>query len=130
MINTLKLTKYIRQFLLANAELMKIVSNKSIFPIVANANTKYPFITIQRTGVVANYTKDYHSEDIITLEVIGVTNDYSQSIDMATLIRDTLECKQYQDADINIYNIKLDSVQEEYAEEAYIQRLTFIVNAC
>lgn len=57
MINTLKITKYIRKFLLDNEELKKIIGT-NIFPIVANANTKYPFITLQRTGVISEYQKD------------------------------------------------------------------------
>lgn len=84
---------------------------------------------MQKTGLIARYTKDFHEEDVITYEVITVSDDYSKSIDIATLIRDTLECKHYQSEEITIYSIKLESVQEEYAEGAYIQRLAFVINA-
>jgi len=83
MTQSIKLTKYIRKFLLDNKELMKVVKATSIFPIVANANTKYPYIVMQRTGIRASYSKGGITEDNLTLEIIAISNDYSQSIDIA-----------------------------------------------
>ena len=56
---------------------MKVVKPTSIFPIVAQANTKYPYIVMQRTGIRASYSKAGITEDNVTLEIIAISNDYS-----------------------------------------------------
>ena len=129
MVNTLKINKYIRQFLIENKVLTKIVPATQMFPILANQNTKFPFITYQRTAVFSDYQKDGLTQDRITLEIIAVSNDYTQSLEIASLIRDTLEMKRFQNEDITIYSILLESAHEEYAENAYIQRLVFDIKA-
>ena len=129
MINTLKINKYIRKFLIENKELVKIVKATQMFPILANQNTKFPFITYQRTAVFSSYQKDGLTEDKITLEIIAVSDDYTQSIEIASLIRDTLEMKRFHDSDITIYSMLLESVHEEFADNAYIQRLVFEIKA-
>jgi len=100
-----------------------------MFPILANQNTKFPFITYQRTAVFSSYQKDGLTEDKITLEIIAVSDDYTQSIEIASLIRDTLEMKRFHDSDITIYSMLLESVHEEFADNAYIQRLVFEIKA-
>lgn len=121
----IKLTKYIRKFLLDNKELMKVVKPTSIFPIVANANTKYPYIVMQRTGIRASYSKTGHTEDNVTLEIIAISNDYSQSIDIAQLIRETIDGKRYRGDEIEIDDIEVESITEEFVDNAYLQRLVF-----
>lgn len=125
MTQSIKLTKYIRKFLLDNKELMKVVKPTSIFPIVAQANTKYPYIVMQRTGIRASYSKAGITEDNVTLEIIAISNDYSQSIDIAQLIRETIDGKRYRGDEIEIDDIEVESITEEFAENAYLQRLIF-----
>lgn len=125
MTQSIKLTKYIRKFLLDNKELMKVVKPTSIFPIVAQANTKYPYIVMQRTGIRASYSKAGITEDNVTLEIIAISNDYSQSIDIAQLIRETIDGKRYRGDEIEIDDIEVESITEEWAENAYLQRLIF-----
>lgn len=125
MTQSIKLTKYIRKFLLDNKELMKVVKPTSIFPIVAQANTKYPYIVMQRTGIRASYSKAGITEDNVTLEIIAISNDYSQSIDIAQLIRETIDGKRYRSDEIEIDDIEVESITEEFAENAYLQRLVF-----
>jgi len=38
---------------------------------------------MQRTGIRASYSKAGITEDNVTLEIIAISNDYSQSIDIA-----------------------------------------------
>lgn len=125
MTQAIKLTKYIRKFLLDNKELMKVVNPTSIFPIVAQANTKYPYIVMQRTGIIASYSKAGITEDNVTLEIIVISNDYSQSIDIAQLIRETIDGKRYRSDEIEIDDIEVESITEEWVENAYLQRLVF-----
>ena len=125
MTQAIKLTKYIRKFLLDNKELMKLVSPTSIFPIVAQANTTYPYIVMQRTGIRASYSKAGITEDNVTLEIIAISNDYSQSIDIAQLIRETIDGKRYRSDEIEIDDIEVESITEEFVDNAYLQRLVF-----
>lgn len=125
MTQSILLTKYIRKFLLDNKELMKVVKPTSIFPIVANANTKYPYIVMQRTGIRASYSKAGITEDNVTLEIIAISNDYSQSIDIAQLIRETIDGKRYRSDEIEIDDIEVESITEEFVDNAYLQRLVF-----
>lgn len=125
MIQSIKLTKYIRKFLLDNQELQKVVRPTNIFPIVANANTPFPYIVIQRTGIHCNYSKAGLIDDNATMEIIAVSNDYSQSIDIAQLIRETLDAKRFRAPEIYIDNIEIESITEEFVDNAYIQRLSF-----
>lgn len=128
MIQSIRITKYIRNFLLNNKELQKNVRPTSIFPLIANANTNFPYIVMQRTGIRANYSKAGLIDDNVTIEIICVSNDYSQSIDIAQEVRNTLDAKRFRDDDILIDNIEIESITEEWAENAYLQRLVFNMN--
>lgn len=128
MIQSIKITKYIRNFLLNNKELQKNVRPTSIFPLIANANTNFPYIVMQRTGIRANYSKAGLIDDNVTIEIICVSNDYSQSIDIAQEVRNTLDAKRFRDEEVLINNIEIESITEEWAENAYLQRLVFNMN--
>ena len=128
MIQSIKIIKYIRNFLLNNKELQKNVRPTSIFPLIANANTNFPYIVMQRTGIRANYSKAGLIDDNVTIEIICVSNDYSQSIDIAQEVRNTLDAKRFRDEDVFIDNIEIESITEEWAENAYLQRLVFNMN--
>ena len=128
MIQSIRVIKYIRNFLLNNKELQKNVRPTSIFPLIANANTNFPYIVMQRTGIRANYSKAGLIDDNVTIEIICVSNDYSQSIDIAQEVRNTLDAKRFRDEDIFIDNIEIESITEEWAENAYLQRLVFNMN--
>ena len=61
-------------------------------------------------------------------EIICVSNDYSQSIDIAQEVRNTLDAKRFRDEEVLIDNIEIESITEEWAENAYLQRLVFNMN--
>jgi hypothetical protein len=43
--NTLKIGKYIRQFLVDDQEYLKLIGPDKTFPIIAAADTTFPFLT-------------------------------------------------------------------------------------
>ena len=47
-----------------------------IFPLIANADTTFPFIVFQRSNLMPIYTKDILTENQITMVIIVVSNDY------------------------------------------------------
>ena len=118
--NSLKVGKEIYSILSKNKSLTDIVGNK-IYPIIVEKDTNYPFIVYKRSNVIPDYTKDYHFKDDVIVDIICVSNHYVESVEIATLVRESLEDKKYGD----IVSIKLEGADEDFIDDAYIQTLTF-----
>ena len=118
--NSLKVGKEIYSHLKENKSLTDIVGNK-IYPIIVEKDTNYPFIVYKRSNVIPDYTKDYHFKDYVIVDIICVSNHYVESVEIATLVRESLEDKKYGD----IVSIRLESADEDFIDDAYIQTLTF-----
>ena len=118
--NSLKVGKEIYSILSKNKSLTDIVGNK-IYPIIVEKDTNYPFIVYKRSNVIPDYTKDYHFKDFVIVDIICVSNHYVESVEIATLVRESLEDKKYGD----IVSIKLEGADEDFIDDAYIQTLTF-----
>ena len=117
---SLKVGKEIYSHLKENKSLTDIVGNK-IYPIIVEKDTNYPFIVYKRSNVIPDYTKDYHFKDYVIVDIICVSNHYVESVEIATLVRESLEDKKYGD----IVSIRLESADEDFIDDAYIQTLTF-----
>lgn len=118
--NSLKVGKEIYSHLKENKSLTDIVGNK-IYPIIVEKDTNYPFIVYKRSNVIPDYTKDYHFKDYVIVDIICVSNHYVESVEIASLVRESLEDKRI--GDIN--SIRLESADEDFIDDAYIQTLTF-----
>ena len=118
--NSLKVGKEIYSHLKENKSLTDIVGNK-IYPIIVEKDTNYPFIVYKRSNVIPDYTKDYHFKDYVIVDIICVSNHYVESVEIASLVRESLEDKKYGD----IVSIRLESADEDFVDDAYIQTLTF-----
>lgn len=127
--NTILAGKYLRKILIENEELGKLIDSNKIFPLLANADTTFPFITYSRTNLAPIYTKDMLTDNIVSFTLVVVSDEYVQSLDIANAVRHSLEGYRYKDEMINIYPIKLQSIIEETLEDAYIQRMVFTFNA-
>ena len=126
--NSILVSKYIRRFLVENEEVQGLIDVNKIFPLIANADTTFPFIVFQRSNLMPIYTKDILTENQITMVIIVVSNDYIQSLDLANAVRHALEGNIYRDNDIAISAMKMESITEETLEDAYIQRMVFTFN--
>lgn len=118
--DSLKVGKEIYSLLNGSSLLTDIVGSK-IYPIIVEKETTYPFIVYKRSNIVPNYTKDFHFKDEVIIDVICVSNDYSESVDIASMVRDILEDKRF----TGIESIKLESADEDFIDDAYIQTLSF-----
>ncbi|MEE3490346.1 MAG: hypothetical protein VZR10_05730 [Methanobrevibacter sp.] len=123
--NTLLITKYIRAILEQDTELMKKIPIKQFFPIDAKQGTAYPFAVIVRTGLQDNSTKDGIYEDVVTVTIIVVDDNYIDSIEIANEIRNWLEGHTFKDETIYIRRMSLSSTSEAYYNDAFIQELSF-----
>ena len=94
---------------------------------MANADTTYPFIVYARTSLRVDYCKEGITENSVEFQVIAVSDNYVESLEVANRIRGVLELLRYKDETIYISECKLSSVSEEYMEDAFIQRLIFTI---
>ena len=122
--NGLLIGKTVYKLLSENQDIKNKVGNK-IFPLIANLETTFPFIVYSRNSVVPEYTKGGIVEDIINLEIICVSTSYIESIEIANLVRRTLEMVRYKDDDMIINQCRLLDVAENYQDDAYTQTLIF-----
>lgn len=128
MTNSLLITKYIRTILSQDSNLMKKIPIKQFYPVDAKLSTTFPFVVIIRTGMMDNQSKDGIYEDIVTVSIIVVDDNYYGSIDIANEIRNWLEGHCYKDETINITQMKLSSTSEGYYNDAFVQELIFTIN--
>ena len=117
---SLEVGKEIYSILSKNKSLTDKVGNK-IYPIIVEKDTNYPFIVYKRSNVIPDYTKDYHFKDYVIVDIICVSNHYVESVEIASLVRESLEDKRI--GDIN--SIRLEGADEDFIDDAYIQTLTF-----
>lgn len=123
--NSILVGKHIRNILVGDETLSQYLQSGQITALVANENTTFPFIVFSRTGLTPSYTKDGLLESNITFEIVCVSTDYVESLEIANIVRNLLECKRYTDEEIYIKQIILSAVNEDYMYDAYVQRLTF-----
>ncbi|KKB55553.1 tail completion protein gp17 [Parabacteroides gordonii] len=117
---SLEVGKEIYSLLNGDARLTTLVENK-IYPIIVEKETTYPFIVYKRSNIIPDYTKDFHLKDNVIIDIICVSNDYAQGIEIAEIVRDILEDKRTKD----IQSIKLESADEDFIDDAYVQTLSF-----
>lgn len=123
--NSILVGKHIRNILVGDEKLSQYLQSGQITALVANENTTFPFIVFSRTGLTPSYTKDGLLESNITFEIVCVSTDYVESLEIANIVRNLLECKCYTDEELYIKQIILSAVNEDYMYDAYVQRLTF-----
>lgn len=127
--NTILAGKYLRNILISNQNVTSLIPATNIFPLIANADTQFPFIVYSRNSMNAVYSKDGTCENSISFTIIVVSDDYVQSLEIANAVRNALDTYRYKDENITIDRIKLTSAYEETFEDAYIQRLIFSFTA-
>lgn len=123
--NSLLIGKYIYKLLTEDETLQKV--SKKIYPLVAKAETTYPFVVYSRTSLYPTYCKNGVIENTLDVQVIAVSDNYVESLEIANQIRNVLELKRYKDEDVFITDCRLSSVVEEYIEDAFVQRMTFTI---
>ena len=127
MIQSILVSNLVLKLLERNEALNNYIHGR-VFPIVADLGTEFPYVAYSRTYITPIYTKDYYTEDSVGVEIIGASQDYLESLEIANIIREQFECKKLSlDDDITIYQAILTSVTEAYDDQAnaYIQKLSF-----
>lgn len=129
--NTILIWQYLRPLLVNDENLQAAMNINSIYPLVAPEGTEYPFIIFSRDNVIPQYTKPFMGgwENSIIISVRVYSNDYSQSINIANIVRNALEWQEVDNQDIKIHPIELQSCYETFNDDGFCQTLTFNVIA-
>lgn len=122
----LHINKYINKFLTESESVKALVNVSNIRPLVLQP-TEFPYISFMHSNIQSEYTKDGWFEDTTEVVIICVSDDYSQTIDIAQAVRELLENNAYRDNDIYISQIRFSGASEDQIENVFVQRLTFIV---
>lgn len=122
----ISINKYLHKILTQDEGLTLLVNPDNIKALITSP-TNYPFISFKRNSIEAYYNKDVCYEDQIECDIICVSDNYLESVQIAEYIRTLLEFKQYKDDEDNIiitYMILVDAV-EDTINDAFVQTLTF-----
>lgn len=121
MVDSILIGKTIFKLLSASAELKKYVDNK-IYPLIADDGVTYPFIIYYRTSIRNIVCKDGYYEDEVGFSILVVSNSYIESLEIANIVRSIFEKNKLTDT---IYNCKVEDIDEDYNNNAYIQEIDF-----
>lgn len=124
MTNSIFIGKWVYNQLKENATLKKLVPNK-IFPLVAEQTTTFPFIVYWRNNITSDSCKDGFHQDQVSFTVSCVSDNYTQSLQLANECRKSLEGMRYLYDGMTISFCKLTSIDETFQENAFVQMLTF-----
>lgn len=116
----ISINKHLFNILKSNEKLKAIVG-ENIFPIVAEEDTKFPFITFTRNDIFANYSKDGHGWDVVSFTISIVATDYITTVEIAEIVRELFDWKH------NAYfkEVSFKGCSESYSNAAYVQTLSF-----
>ena len=128
--NSLKIGKYIKLILERNENVNRLVPSNRIWALCAPDNPKYPFIVYSRSSLIVNYNKDVYMNqkclnDVqVTIDCHGKT--YTESVEVANMVRNALEYTQVRNDEITIDTFKLVGSSElTDGEGDYTQILVF-----
>ena len=122
--NILYFNTAIYSILRDNEEIKKVVGN-NIYPVVAPLNTKNPYVVYKRQINTQNDNKDSRYS-VVTIELNVYSNNYQQSIQLAELVKNTLE--DIYNKEVEGFRIKYilnTSIDEDYNEDYYSQTMYF-----
>lgn len=121
--------KYLLPYMRENEELLKYVNANNFYPLVAQAETSYPFIIYRRDNINVQYTKtpEYNWSNTIYISVDIWTDDYTTGIEILNIVRSIYENKALVEDDLRLDNIRVYSIQEKFTEDGYCQTIQFVM---
>jgi hypothetical protein len=122
------LGKVIYNLLTATGTTIQSLVGKKVYPLVISENTQLPCIVYERNGDY-EYSRDGQAIATTVVDITILSEDYSETINIAEGVFNILNMYSGDNGSIHIFNIRLISVQETYAENVFIQKLTFEVKS-
>lgn len=107
-------------------ELIEVLGENKIFPLVAKEDTTFPFVTYSRDNIQITYTKMFNHDNLVTITYKVYSDNYDESVTIANLIRNILERKQIEiPNEIKINDIRIVNMYEQYNENGFCESITF-----
>ena len=96
-----------------------------IYPIAVDT-AKLPYIVYRRKALGVTPTKTgYPGADTAQIEVLCLTAQYSEGVELAESVRAALDCKSYGGDGIRVRGISLQDASEDWTDDAFVQELVF-----
>jgi len=129
MTNAINIGKLIYGTLINNEQISSLVGIK-VFPLIAENETTFPFITYSRLNVANSLeTKDAFVIDEVQFNIQVADNNYERSCEIANLVRGAFENKIISNNELQIKRIRMTNISELYNEDTYVQSITFSCTA-
>ena len=126
---SISIGKILKKIFCENEELTQLVEPKNICSMVLYP-TIFPFISFRRNSTEFLYNKDSRTEDKVSIDIICVSNNYAQSVEIAECVRKILEYHVYKDSNegVLIDYMVLTDASEDTISDSFVQTLTFEIH--
>lgn len=105
----------------SSAEVSSALGTK-IFPLIAPAQTTFPFLVYRRSYYTPMNNKDYEGEKV-GVELVIAALKYEEGVKIADAVADALI---HQTTD-NIEDIAATTISEDFMDDTYLQRINIEV---
>lgn len=126
MSDILNIGKVIKYLIENDEDAMGALGANSVWPLVANEATAYPFVGYARKSVQLAGSKDgpqYSS--IAYVDVAVLSDNYQAGLSIASLVRKALEDKCGSICGFEVEEIRLEDAIEGFEDDVFIQQLTY-----
>lgn len=97
-----------------------------VYPLVADKGTTYPYVVYRRSNLYPSSTKDRYSyREMATIDMLVAANSYDESINLAEQVKCKMEHTRGKFNGFSIGDITLVNADEDFIEDAFLQRLSF-----
>ena len=98
------------------------------YPIIAEQTATFPFAVYRRAAQSFGDTKDvFNHVETANFEVVIADSGYSRGVALAARVKETLEHRRGWVAGFPVASITVTTANEDWAADAYVQRLNIIV---
>ncbi len=125
---SLLINKAISNILNNSTDLKSKVGSK-IYALLAPDNVTFPFVVFKRNSLTPEYTKDGLAFDNTDIQVIIGAANYSDSVEVAQLVRNSLELKKGVFSGVNIIESKVVGAEEDIVDNSFAQSITFSIKS-
>lgn len=124
--NSMMTGNYLLEVLNDQEELISVLGEGKIFPLVAKEDTTFPFVIYTRDNLNVQYTKVVGHDNIVNITYRVYSDNYDEAITIANIIRNILERKNINIPNIiKINDIRITNMYEQFTENGFCEAITF-----
>lgn len=123
--HSLKSTQYIHNKLINTSSVTSLINENNIFLLIAEPETKYPYVVITRTRITSRDENKDFSTDEIGINIKVWSDQYDEAVNIADAIRFAIEGKEIEMGKEVMDSIELSSSTESWTGDAYLESMDF-----